>query len=136
MPFFVGFYAILQSSSELRFAEFLWIQDLAAPDTVARVFALPINIMPILMGITQIVQMQLVPTPAVDNAQAKMLKFMPYGFVLICYNFGSGLALYWTISNLFTIGQQLLVNRMRDDPTPALVAASMKNVTPPKSKKK
>ena len=81
------------------------------------------------MGVSSIVQMQLMPTPSMDNAQAKMMKFMPLLFVLFCYNFGSGLALYWTISNIFTIGQQIIINRMPDhDPLPA--APGVKNVTP------
>jgi YidC/Oxa1 family membrane protein insertase len=131
MPFFIGFFAMLQSSSDLRFAEFLWIKDLASPDTVTHLFGIPLNVMPILMGISSIVQMQLMPTPSVDNSQAKMMKFMPLMFVLFCYNFGSGLALYWTISNLFTIGQQLIINRMPDhDPLPASAAGGVKNVTP------
>lgn len=131
MPFFIGFFAMLQSSSDLRFAEWFWIKDLASPDTVAHVFGIPVNIMPILMGISSLVQMQLMPTPSVDNAQAKMMKFMPLVFVLFCYNFGSGLALYWTVSNIFTIGQQLIINRMPDhDPLPAAGAGRVKNVTP------
>lgn len=140
IPFFVGFFVMLQSASELRFAEFLWAQDLSAPDTIAHVFGLPINIMPILMGATMIIQMRLSPTPTVDNAQARMFKFMPYFFALVCYNFSCALALYSTVGNIFTIGQQLVINRMKDpggDPSPVATGGSrgpMKNVTPSKKK--
>ncbi len=131
MPFFIGFFAMLQTSSDLRFAEWFWIKDLASPDTVARIYGFPLNIMPILMGVSSIVQMQLMPTPSMDNAQAKMMKFMPIMFVIFCYGFGSGLALYWTVSNLFTIGQQLIINRMPDhDPLPPAGKSGVKNVTP------
>jgi YidC/Oxa1 family membrane protein insertase len=141
IPFFVGFFVMLQSASELRFAEFLWAKDLSAPDTVAHLGPIPINIMPILMGVTMIIQMRLVPTPTVDNAQAKMFKLMPYFFALICYNFSCALALYSTVGNIFTIGQQLIINRMKDEPdAPAPAAAGgkrpMKNVTPGKEKAK
>jgi YidC/Oxa1 family membrane protein insertase len=141
IPFFVGFFVMLQSASELRFAEFLWAKDLSAPDTIAHIWGLPINIMPILMGATMILQMRLAPTPTVDNSQAKMFKFMPYFFALVCYNFSCALALYSTVGNLFTIGQQLIINRMKDsgDPTEAVAAAGnrpMKNVTPSKKKAK
>jgi YidC/Oxa1 family membrane protein insertase len=125
IPFFIGFFAMLQSASELRFAEFLWAPDLSAPDTIARIFGLPINIMPLLMGATMVLQMRLVPTPTVDNAQAKIFKFMPYFFTLVCYNFSCALALYSTVGNVFTIGQQLIINRMKDDDdTPAKPAAT------------
>lgn len=138
IPFFVGFFAMLQSASDLRFAEFLWVHDLAAPDTVARVFGVPINIMPLLMGATMIFQMRLTPTPTTDPAQQTMFKIMPWIFTLFCYGFGAGLALYSTINGLFTIGQQMIINRMPEPQLPinAGTAATpgMKNVTPKKKK--
>lgn len=140
IPFFVGFFAMLQSTAELRFASFLWVHDLSSPDTVARIFGLPLNIMPLLMGATMIYQMRLTPTPTTDNAQATMMKFMPWMFTLFCYNFAAGLALYSTINGLFTIGQQVVINRMPEPDLPINggpkpVAAGMKNVTPKKKKK-
>ena len=141
IPFFVGFFAMLQSASDLRFAEFLWVADLSAPDTVARVLGLPINIMPILMGATMIFQMKLTPTPTADPAQQTMFKVMPWIFTLFCYTFAAGLALYSTINGLFTIGQQMIINRMPEPdlpinnggaPKPA--PGGIKNVTPKKKK--
>jgi YidC/Oxa1 family membrane protein insertase len=142
IPFFIGFYSMLQSTAELRFAEFLWVSDLAAPDTVGRIplfgfMTLPLNILPILMGVTMIVQMRLTPQPSVDNAQAKMFKFMPYIFAVFCYTFPAGIALYSTVNGLFTIAQQLVINRMKDEPlAPVPVATKggkgIKNVTPKK----
>lgn len=137
MPFFFGFFIMLQSAAELRFESFLWASDLAAPDTVARVFGLPINIMPLLMGATMIIQMRLTPMPSTDNAQVKIMKFMPWIFTLFCYNFSCALALYSTVNGAFTIGQQLVINRMKDDgdpaPTPAPAGGRrVKNVTPRK----
>ena len=140
IPFFIGFFSMLQSTAELRFQAFLWAQDLSAPDTVARVFGLPINILPILMGATMIIQTRLTPTPTTDNMQMKMMKFMPYMFALICYNFSCALSLYSTINGVFTIGQQLVINRMKDTEDNGVVAESahgkrpMKNVTPSKKK--
>lgn len=114
IPFFFGFFTMLRSASEVRFAEFLWVTDLSAPDTVALIFGFPLNIMPLLMGGTMFYQMQLTPTPTMDNMQAKMLKFMPFMMLVFCYSFSSALSLYWTVSNVYTIGQQLIINRMKD----------------------
>lgn len=142
IPFFVGIFAMLQVTSELRFAEFLWVNDLASPDTVARVFGLPINIMPILMGATMIFQMRLTPTPSADPSQQMMFKIMPWMFTLFCYTFAAGIALYSTINGLFTIGQQMIINRMPEPDLPINNGGvskpgpgGMKNVTPPKKKK-
>ena len=140
IPFFFGFFTMLRSTAELRFQPFLWAPDLSGPDTIAHIFGLPLNIMPILMGVTSIIQMRLTPQPTTDNMQAKMLKFMPYMFILFCYNYSCALAVYWTVGNIFTIGQQLIINRMKDTadtPVPAELTRggrSVKNVTPPKKK--
>lgn len=152
IPFFIGFFTMLQSASELRFASFLWVRDLAAPDTIYSfgTVTLPIlglthlniNIMPLLMGATMIFQMRLTPTPTTDPAQQMMFKIMPWMFTLFCYNFASGLALYSTINGLFTIGQQMIINRMPEPDLPINAApgkpgatGGMKNVTPKKKKK-
>jgi YidC/Oxa1 family membrane protein insertase len=138
IPFFIGFFSMLQSTAEFRFQSFLWASDLSAPDTLGHLFGIPINIMPVLMGATMVIQMQLTPSPTVDNAQAKMMKFMPYFFALLCYNFSCALSLYSTVNGLFTIGQQLVINRMhlKDDDVAVEVAKGgkrpVKNVTPKK----
>lgn len=117
MPLFVAFFAMLQGTAELRFQPFLWSVDLSAPDTVwmLPVLNLPLNIMPLLMGATMIYQMKLTPTPTTDNAQMKMMKFMPIVFTLICYSFATALALYSTVNGVFTIIQQLIVNKTTKD---------------------
>lgn len=138
IPFFIGFFSMLQSASELRFQEFLWAQDLSAPDTVARIFGFPLNIMPLLMGATMIFQMRLTPTPTTDPAQQTMMKVMPWMFTLFCYNFSCALALYSTVNGLYTIVQQLIVNRLPEPQlpidAPGATTPGMKNVTPKKKK--
>lgn len=136
MPFFFGFYTMLQSTAELRFAPFLWAPDLSVPDTVGHIFGFPINILPLLLGVTMVVQMQLTPQVNMDKAQAMMMKFTPVIFLAFCYNFSCALALYSTVNGLFTIGQQMLINRMKDEVVPAPVANDRaKNVTPAKKRR-
>jgi YidC/Oxa1 family membrane protein insertase len=137
LPFFFGFYRMLSSSAELRFAPFLWAHDLSAPDTVAVIPVLggiAINVLPLLLGATMLLQMQLTPQPTVDNSQAKMMKFMPLIFMFVCYSYSCALSLYSTVNALFTIVQQLVINRMKDPaPVVPLAAAGgkgLKNVTP------
>ena len=139
MPLFFGFFTMLQSSAELRFQGFLWAHDLSAPDTVGHFLGFPVNILPLIMTATMIYQMRLTPQPTVDNAQARMMKFMPIIFTFICYSYSCALSLYMTINGVFTIGQQLVINRMKDVATDAPAAGSggkpaPKNVTPPRKK--
>ncbi len=145
IPFFIGFFTMLQSASELRFASFLWVHDLSAPDTIYSfgTVTLPflglthlnVNIMPLLMGATTIIQMRLTPTPSADPAQQTMFKIMPWLFMLFCYNFAAGLALYSTVNGIFTIAQQMIINRLPEPQLPINAGADgLKNVTPKKKK--
>jgi YidC/Oxa1 family membrane protein insertase len=148
LPFFWGFFGMLRNAPELRFAHFLWAKDLSAPDTVFTLSHLPIigsldlNILPILLCAVTFLQMRVTPQPTVDNAQAKMMKFTPIMFMIFCYTYSCALALYSTTNGLFMIGQQMLVNRMKDDGDPTHGAGAtekaggktIKNVTPPKKK--
>ena len=146
LPFFFGFFSMLQSASDLRFASFLWVKDLAAPDTVISfgtatlpllgLTHLNLNILPLLMGATMIYQMRITPTPSTDPAQAAMMKFMPLMYMLFCYNFAAALALYSTVNGIFTIVQQKIVNRMPEPELPGEKAGAIKNVTPKKSGKR
>jgi YidC/Oxa1 family membrane protein insertase len=116
MPIFFGFYRLLGTAIELRGSRFLWVHDLSQPDTVFHIAGIPINILPICMAITMIMQMKLQPKTG-DQAQQKMFMFLPLIFVFICYNFASALALYYTVQNIFSI-TQLYVTRNRTAPAP------------------
>jgi YidC/Oxa1 family membrane protein insertase len=51
------------------------------------------------------------PQGAASGQQQMILRIMPLFFGFIGYSFPSGLVLYWTVSNLFMIGQQTLLLR-------------------------
>jgi YidC/Oxa1 family membrane protein insertase len=111
MPIFFGFYRMIQSAIELRGAHFLWVGDLSKPDTLFMIPGtnFPFNLLPLIMGGTMLWQAHLTPpSPGVDPAQQKIMKYMPLMFLVILYNFSAGLALYWTVSNLLTILQTKL----------------------------
>ena len=123
MPIFFGLFQMLRSASELRFAEFLWIEDLSMSDTIATLGGIPVNPLPLVMGVTMHYQMKMTPMN-MDSAQQKIFRMLPLFFLFICYTFSSGLVLYWTVSNCFTILQQYLTNRKKD--TVETVAISTK----------
>jgi YidC/Oxa1 family membrane protein insertase len=119
IPIFFGFYRVLQSAAELRGQSWFWVKDLSMPDTVWHIpnFGYPLNILPLLMGITMILQMKFTPQPqAADKTQQRIMTFMPLIFLYISYNFASALALYWTAQNIFSISQVRIQKLWQKDP--------------------
>lgn len=103
MPVFIALYWVLLYSVEMRQAPFMaWIQDLSAPD--------PYYVLPIVMGITMIVQTKLNPTPP-DPIQAKVMMMMPVMFSIFFFFFPAGLVLYWVVNNMLSIAQQWQITR-------------------------
>ncbi|HEY2573179.1 MAG TPA: membrane protein insertase YidC [Verrucomicrobiaceae bacterium] len=118
IPIFFGFYRALQYAAELRGQSFLWVPDLSLPDTVAHLGGFAINPLPLIMVVTNVLQMKLTPQPqSVDKAQQRMMMFMPVVFLVICYNFASALALYWTTQNIYSILQAQIQRRLGKDIT-------------------
>ncbi|MCE9520340.1 MAG: YidC/Oxa1 family insertase periplasmic-domain containing protein [Verrucomicrobia bacterium] len=116
IPIFFGFYSALQVAAELRGQSFLWVPDLSLPDTVAHFAGFAVNPLPLIMVVTNVLQMKLTPQPqSVDKAQQRMMMFMPLIFLFICYNFASALALYWTTQNIFSILQAQIQLRFGKD---------------------
>lgn len=103
IPVFIALYWALLNSVEMRQAPFmLWITDLSAPD--------PYYILPIVMGLTMIIQTKLNPTPP-DPIQAKVMMVMPVAFSIFFFFFPAGLVLYWVVNNTLSIAQQWYVTR-------------------------
>ncbi|MGP1450349.1 MAG: membrane protein insertase YidC [Wolinella sp.] len=104
IPIFFAIYRVLYSAIELKGAEWaLWIIDLSAMD--------PYFILPILMGASMFLQQHLTPTTFTDPMQEKVFKFLPLIFTFFFITFPSGLVLYWFVSNVFSIAQQLYINK-------------------------
>ena len=113
-PVFIGLFYALQSSIDLRQADFvLWITDLSAPEALFTIPGLdiPFRVLPVVMGASMVLQQKFTPT-TVDPAQARMMMtIMPVMFTVLFYQFPSGLVLYWMISNFLGIGHQIWVGR-------------------------
>jgi YidC/Oxa1 family membrane protein insertase len=129
IPIFFGLFTMLGQAVELRNAKFLWVKDLSQPDTLFVIpglgwipilgipgVGLTVNILPILMGATQIWLMAMTPKTG-DATQRRVMMFMPLIFLFFCYNFAAALALYYTAQNLFSI---LQFYQNRNQPMPKL----------------
>jgi len=120
MPIFFAFISVMRTSSEMRFQPFFWIHDLSMPDTIGHIGSFSINLLPILMSATTVLQMHLMPSPTTDQGQMRMMKFLPLIMFGFFYTMPSGMILYYTGNNLFTILQQYLTNRSMAEPVAAV----------------
>ena len=116
IPVFFAIYRVLLNAVELQGAEWaLWIDDLSRMD--------PTFILPILMGASMYYQQKLTPNNFTDPLQAKVFKFLPIIFTFFFLTFPAGLVLYWFVNNMFSIGQQFIVNQQFKNAKDAEIAA-------------
>jgi len=119
-------YNLFNNYFEFRGALFIpgWIPDLSTGDHVYTLgFFLPflgnqIRVLPVIYVISQLLFGKITQNGGTTMAgqsqmQMKMLMYgMPLIFFFIFYNAPSGLLLYWTVSNIIQLGQQLVINKM------------------------
>ena len=113
IPIFIALFNVLRSMVELRYAGFLWIDDLSAPEHLfASWFPFGgLNILPILMAATMYLQSKLTPSAGDPNQQRMMTVIMPIMMLVMFYNFASALSLYWTVSQVLSIVQMWMMRR-------------------------
>jgi YidC/Oxa1 family membrane protein insertase len=128
IPVFFALYKVLFVTIEMRHAPFFgWVRDLSAadPTNVFNLFGLlpydpsavpligaflVVGAWPLMMGLSQWVQMKLAPAPA-DPTHAAIMNWMPVIFTLSLAKFSVGLVIYWTWNNLLSAVQQLIIMR-------------------------
>ncbi|QQR68247.1 MAG: membrane protein insertase YidC [Alphaproteobacteria bacterium] len=122
IPIFFALYKVLFVSLEMRHAPFFgWIRDLSAadPTTIFNLFGLipwqppsflMFGVWPLLMGATMYAQ-QLMAPQAPDPIQRKVFMFLPLFFTVLLAPMAAGLVIYWTWSNILSLGQQWVIHR-------------------------
>lgn len=116
IPVFFAIYRVLLNAVELQGAPWMfWVSDLSRMDGTF--------ILPILMGASMYYQQKLTPSNFTDPIQEKIFKYLPIIFTFFFVTFPSGLVLYWFVNNLFSIGQQFIVNQQFKNAKDAQIAA-------------
>ena len=106
LPIFFALYRVLIDYPNLKGASFLWIKDLAIAD--------PYYILIILMvGTTLLTSLQTMTDPK----QRIMMFAMPVLFGVIGYRLPAGVLLYWIVTNIWSILQQLVMAKFGLKPT-------------------
>ncbi|HEY4320491.1 MAG TPA: membrane protein insertase YidC [Gemmatimonadales bacterium] len=105
-PLLVAVFFVLAYTIEVRGVHFLWMTDLARPDSL---YIIPLLMAGSMYVVSRIGQMGLPPNP-----QTKMMTWMmPIMMLFLFARFAAGLNLYYTIQNLTSIPQQWLVMQER-----------------------
>jgi YidC/Oxa1 family membrane protein insertase len=157
LPIFFAMYNLFNNHFDLRGAMFIpgWIPDLSIPETIFHFenFRIPIlgwtdiRLLPFIYVGSQLLYGKVTQTPDQQgNAQMKMMLYaMPVVFFFILYDVPSGLLVYWIMSNVLTMVQQVIINKYmaqkRADMAAAGILAAKQSekgpvIAPPKKKKK
>ena len=123
LPVFVSLYYAIRgtpylsmvTTTALQRAGFLWIQPgvgppnhfihgLGNPD--------PTYILLVLYVVTQLISTELMLSQQTDKSQKMIMRAMPIFFVFILFRFPAGLFVYWVTTNIWTIGQQLIIKKV------------------------
>jgi YidC/Oxa1 family membrane protein insertase len=117
LPFFISLFSLLRSAEfKADIANnpgFFAIDDLAAKVTE-----------PVLLGVLIVLYVgtqlaaSMVTALSADPTQRRIMLALPFVFAIFIVNFPAGLILYWITTNVWTIGQQLLVKKLYPKPAP------------------
>jgi len=126
IPLFIAMYALFNNHFDLRGASFIpgWISDLSQPEAIVEfptvsllIFKFSaIRALPIIYLASQLLYGKFTQQPTSGAQSAGQMKMMMYGmpimFFFILYDVPSGLLVYWIVSNVLTIFQQIAINRI------------------------
>ncbi|MDR2176953.1 MAG: membrane protein insertase YidC [Treponema sp.] len=148
LPLFIAMYNLFNNHFDLRGAMFIpgWIPDLSLPETIWNFapFQIPLlgwsdlRLLPFIYLGSQLLYGRVTQTPDQQgNAQMKMMLYaMPAVFFFVLYNVPSGLLIYWIMSNLLTMVQQVGINKYLAKRRAHAQAAAPEPVIAPRKRKK
>lgn len=104
LPVMLALYQAIWRTPELQNGKFLWM-DLGKPD--------PYYILPILAAVFTFLSSYIATLSVPKSSQTTMTKMMSYAMAIMvgiwAIIFQSAISLYWVISNLFQVGQTLVL---------------------------
>jgi YidC/Oxa1 family membrane protein insertase len=118
IPFFIALFYLLRSKEFKADIEgnesFLFIDDLAKTVTDEPVVLAVL----ILLYVGTQLAASAVTAISADPMQRRIMFALPFVFTIFIINFEAGLIVYWITTNVWTIGQQLLVRKLYPKPEP------------------
>ena len=127
LPILIAMFRFFPASIELREQPFLWADDLSSYDSIVNLpFSIPfygdhVSLFALLMAVSLFgysyfnYQQTASSQPQMAGMKFMMVYMMPIMMLLWFNSYSSGLCYYYLLSNLFTIGQTLVIRRIVDD---------------------
>ena len=127
LPILIAMFRFFPASIELREQPFLWADDLSSYDSIVNLpFSIPfygdhVSLFALLMAVSLFgysyfnYQQTASSQPQMAGLKFMMVYMMPIMMLLWFNSYSSGLCYYYLLSNLFTIGQTLVIRRIVDD---------------------
>ena len=127
LPILIAMFRFFPASIELREQPFLWADDLSSYDSIVNLpFSIPfygdhVSLFALLMAVSLFgysyfnCQQTASSQPQMAGMKFMMVYMMPIMMLLWFNSYSSGLCYYYLLSNLFTIGQTLVIRRIVDD---------------------
>ena len=113
VPFFIAAYDFLSNLRSLEGSSFFFIADLSQPDRLLSIGGFAINVLPILMTVINILS-GMIYTKGFPLREKIQLYAMAGLFLVLLYGSPSGLVLYWTINNLFSLLKNIVTKYFRN----------------------
>ena len=107
IPFFIAAYHFLSNLGELFGASFGPIRDLGLPDGLFTTGTWTINVLPILMTLINVISSAIYLKGSTPKNKITLYG-MALIFLVLLYKSPSGLVLYWTLNNLFSLGKNII----------------------------
>ena len=127
MPILIAMFRFFPASIELREQPFLWADDLSSYYSIVNLpFSIPfygdhVSLFALLMAVSLFgyswfnYQQTASSQPQMAGMKFMMVYMMPIMMLFWFNSYSSGLCYYYLLSNIFTIGQTLVIRRMVDD---------------------
>ena len=108
VPFFLAAYRMLHNNTFLQGKGFGPIADLNSPDALLNIGGMAINVLPFVMTAINLISAAIYADkmPMKSKFQLWLMAFL---FLALLYNSPSGMVIYWTCNNIFSLVKNIVV---------------------------
>jgi len=107
IPFFIAAYSCLSNLEFIKGVPFLFIRDLGKPDRLLSFGGIYVNLLPVVMTFINCVS-GAIYSKGFTIRERTQIYGMAFIFLVLLYNSPSGLVLYWTMNNIFSLLKNIL----------------------------